>query len=44
MNEFDKMVIREFVADNWSSFKSFAEGMGVDVDEVYVALGGEADE
>jgi len=42
-NEFELMILRDFLGENWSLFKSFCSQRDVDPDDVYVAIGGESD-
>lgn len=43
MDEFDQMIVRDFVAENWSKFEAFCEERGVEANDIYVALGGESE-
>ena len=41
LDEFDEIILREFLADKWANFAAFCEERGADADKIYVALGGE---
>ena len=41
LDDFDKIVLRDWMADNWAKFVSFCEERGADANEIYVKLGGE---
>ena len=43
MDDFDKMILRDFVAENWSAFEAFCEERGESVQELYEKLCGESE-
>lgn len=43
LDSFDKIILKDWVADNWSKFQYFCEERGVDANEIYIKLGGEPD-
>lgn len=41
LDEFDQIILRDWLADSWSRFESFCNGKGADANDIYVKLGGE---
>lgn len=41
LDEFDQIILRDWVADSWSKFEAFCTERGADANEIYVKLGGE---
>lgn len=41
MDEFTKILLRDFVAENWVAFEDFCQERETDPDHVYEELGGE---
>lgn len=42
MDDFIKIILLDFIGNNWSAFESFCENYGVGIaEEVYKALGGQ---
>lgn len=41
LDEHEKIVLRDYLADQWSRFVAHCESMGADPGKIYVALGGE---
>ena len=43
LDDFDKTVLRDFLGDNWTEFYGFCNSHGINPEEIYVKLGGEAE-
>jgi hypothetical protein len=41
LDDFDVMLLRDFVAENWNAFDDFCQERGVSAEEFYELLGGE---
>lgn len=41
LDDFDKIVLRDWLGDSWSKFAAFCEERGADANDIYVKLGGE---
>ena len=44
LDDFEKGVLRDFVAGHWAAFERHCKELGVDPQDIYVKLGGERDD
>lgn len=42
LDAFDAIILRDFVAENWSEFQNFCEDRGVDPDAIYESIRGKS--